>query len=181
MGVLLANGIGLLVLPITLWQFATGSSRTQFLWLNLCSSSLWALSLYCTGADTAALVSLVAGWSSLGQVLVTRWILPGYGYRFLQAGLVLGSVAVVFCLVPPETFWSWLPLLAFLYMRSIETLPHLALRWLVPFSPLAWMVIAFHAQAYTLIPADLLAFGSSLYWLGRHCWPGTRPFRTEVG
>lgn len=40
MNLLLANAIGLLVLPITLWQFAGGSSRSQFLWLNLCSSSL---------------------------------------------------------------------------------------------------------------------------------------------
>lgn len=96
---------------------------------------------------------------------------PGWGLRVLQASLVLISVAVVFGLTPPEGFWSWLPLVAFLYMRSIETLPHLVLRWLVPLSPLAWIAIAYHAQAYALLPADVLSFGSALYWLWRHYRP----------
>jgi len=164
----LVNGIGLLVLPITVWQFAGGASRSHFLWLNLCSSSLWAVSLGLSGEITAALVSLTAGLGSLGQVLVSRRLPPGIVLRLVQLGVVLTSVGLVFALAPPKTDWAWLPLLAFLYMRVIETLPHLVLRWLVPASPIAWIAIACHAEVYTLIPADMLSLGSALYWLWQH-------------
>lgn len=114
------------------------------------------------------MASLIAGLSSVGQVGVSGLSCPTPVRRGLQAALALGSVLLIFTLAPPATAWAWLALLAFLYMRILETLPHLALRWLVLLSPVAWMAVAWHAGTYTLIPADALSLASALYWLWRH-------------
>jgi len=168
--VLIANILGLFLLPVTWQQFARSSTAAHFLLWNVLSSGVWAASMALTGQGTAALVSLSGAIGSLGQWIfrVEGLVVPQQLNWVGRVSLFIVVVCLVFMWEPPSGFWSWLALGAFAYMRFIEILPQKFLRWLVLASPCAWIAIALHAQAYTLIPGDAVAFLGACYWLWCH-------------
>ncbi|MBU2769506.1 hypothetical protein HAP94_25915 [Acidithiobacillus ferrivorans] len=166
---LVANLLGLVKLPLALWQFGLSRSKTEFLLINFGNCLLWAGSLWLTRQDTAAAVSLTAGFSSFFQTLLIRPPLlqrPEYA-KWRKSGqiiVVVVAISIVVCLAPPVGIWNTLPVVAFLWIRGAETLTEIPMRVLSMASPLVWVMIAWHGGNYTLIPVDVIALGSAIWW-----------------
>lgn len=164
---LVANLLGLVTLPLALWQFGLSQSKAEFLLINFGSCLLWAGSLWLTRQDTAAAVSLTAGFSSLFQTLLIRMALYANWRKIGQIIVVVVAVSIVVCLAPPVGIWNILPVVAFLWIRGTETLTEIPMRVLSMASPLVWVMIAWHGRNYTLIPVDVIALGSAFWWFYR--------------
>lgn len=163
----LANLIGGITLPLTVWQFGFSRSKKHFLWLNFVSCVLWFISLHMTHQNTAAWVSLTAGVASLTQSLFphassqkAHWLLPWI--------VALLSMNIAVWIAPPTGWWDVLPVAAFIWVRSAEVFQEWTMRLLITVSPLAWSVIAWHGRNYGLIPADLIGFFSMFWWFYKH-------------
>lgn len=176
----LANFLGMLVFGVTWWQWAQAPTKTAFLVSNVASCVLIALAYSLAGSRAGAEVSLLAAATSLTQCLSR----PRPGVRIGIA--VIGIVACWFFLPPQRTLFGVLPFAVFTLNRIAETRDHLTMRLIFLVSPLMWIVIALHVQAWTLVPSDVWALVMGMIWVRRHmteapgCVPEPAPPDAEV-
>ena len=156
---LMANIIGVFLYPLTYYQFSS-SSKKHFLLLNFVTCILFAVSLWITAQNTAALISGIAGVTSLFQI--------NKASLFFKIGIAVISIAVTVWLAFPVTIFAWLAIIIYAWNRFAETQDTYAMRVMFLLSPLAWMLIAYHGGNYTLIPVDAIALFLSLRWVFQH-------------
>lgn len=170
---LLANLIGIITLPIAIWQFGFSSSKNHFLLINVISCLLWFVSLYLTHQYTAAWVSLTAGMASLVQTWLNYTKFNFITYYAWITALIAINISVY--IAPPFTLWDLIPVIMFIWVRVSEVFDEVVMRALIAISPLAWMAIAWHGHSYGLIPGDFLAFLSTVWWFTK-----SRPERLKI-
>jgi hypothetical protein len=154
-----ANGIGMLLYPLTWWQYHHSKSKTVFLLANFLACVVNAASFWLTDQATAAAVAMAAGTTSLLQIRRTHII--------QNLCVAAGSVGVVACMAPPTGMFPWLALMSYAWNRTAECFRESTMRVLFLISPVLWMLIAWNGRNYTLIPADAFAFALSLHWVIR--------------
>ena len=132
--VLMANIIGVFLYPLTYYQFSS-SSKKHFLLLNFVTCILFAVSLWLTDQNTAALISGIAGVTSLFQI--------NKASLSFKIGIAVISIAVTVWMAFPVTIFAWLAILIYSWNRFAETQDQYAMRLMFLLSPLAWMLLPY--------------------------------------
>lgn len=160
-----ANIIGAVIIPITIYQFALSKTKKGLLLSNFLSSSIWGISLLLTLQYDAGIISILAGIASLSQHFLQELAINEKKKNALKFLAFFSVFVLAYFLYKPVNFFDFLPFIAFSYMRFIEMLPNIFLRFSVIPTPIAWAFIAYHGGNYSLIIPELIAIGSMLYWL----------------
>jgi hypothetical protein len=157
--VIIANGIGLLLYPLTYWQYHKAQNQRWFLVANFFVCVVSAVSFWLTSQNTAAMVALAAGSTSLFQIHRTH---PAQ-----KLGLAALSIGTVAWIVPPDGLFPWMALMSYGWNRTAECFDEMTMRILFLISPVLWAMISWHGRNHSLVSVDVLAFFLSLHWIIR--------------
>ncbi len=154
-----SNLIGLLLVPLVWWQFRASKSKTEFLIANFAAALVFTTSFWLAGAHTAALVSLAAGVTGLGQALLDRH------HWWARGGLALISIGTALWIAPPVAFFGWVAAFAYAWVRFAEAQHENIMRVMYVISPMLWILIAAESGALTLVPVDAFSLYLAIRWV----------------
>lgn len=151
--------VGLLIYPVIWWQFSVSKDKSEFLVANFISSLIFAAAAFLVDAQTAAMVSLAAGFTSLIKSFISN---KGMVWRFIIA---MVSISVAVWIAPPQYFFDWVAVGAYFWVRAAESQKESIMRVMFIISPILWILILSHAGAYSVVPADVLGAYLAISWV----------------